>query len=145
MPSWGIFKDALKTTPFQSGLMQLVAGSVLTTSVVFGFPGVLAPDDILGLSTFVFTPLLIGGGIFTISNIMLLLFVQDRWYKPRFGAAAWQASLWNVIASMLFAITGVLLLGGYTLAGSVALFIGSWAFLFGSVIQWYDMMPFYCG
>lgn len=144
LPSWSILKDALKTTPFQSGLMQLVAGSILTTSVVFGFPGVLAPDDLLGLSTFVFTPLLIGGGIFTISNIMLLLFVQERWYKPRFGIAAWQASLWNVIASILFAITGVLFLGGDTLAGSVASFIGSWAFLIGSVIQWYDMMAFYC-
>ncbi|KAH8777701.1 hypothetical protein F5883DRAFT_409074 [Diaporthe sp. PMI_573] len=145
LPSWSVLKDALKTTPFQSGAMQLVAGSVLTTSVVFGFPGVLAPDDILGLSTFVFTPLLIGGGIFTISNIMLLLFAQERWYKPRFGTAAWQASLWNVIASILFAITGVLLLGGYVLAGSVASFTGSWAFLIGSVIQWYDMMAFYCG
>lgn len=145
LPSWSVLKDALKTTPFQSGAMQLVAGSVLTTSVVFGFPGVLAPDDILGLSTFVFTPLLIGGGIFTISNIMLLLFTQERWYKPRFSTAVWQASLWNVIASILFAITGVLLLGGDALAGSVASFIGSWAFLIGSVIQWYDMMAFYCG
>lgn len=145
LPSWGILKDALKTTPFQSGAMQLVAGSVLTTSVVFGFPGVLAPDDLLGLSTFVFTPLLIGGGIFTISNIMLLLFAQERWYKPRFGSAAWQASLWNVIASILFAITGVLFLSGDTLGGSVASFIGSWAFLIGSVVQWYDMMAFYCG
>lgn len=145
LPSWGILKDALKTTPFQSGAMQLVAGSVLTTSVVFGFPGVLAPDDLVGLSTFVFTPLLIGGGIFTISNIMLLLFAQERWYKPRFGSAAWQASLWNVIASILFAITGILLLSGDTLGGSVASFIGSWAFLIGSVVQWYDMMAFYCG
>lgn len=145
LPSWSIFKDALKTTPFQSGAMQLVAGSVLTTSVVFGFPGVLAPDDLFGLSAFVFTPLLIGGGIFTVSNIMLLLFVQERWYKPRFGAAAWQASMWNVVASILFAITGVLFLSGDTLGGSVASFIGSWAFLIGSVVQWYDMMAFYCG
>lgn len=144
LPNWRLLKDALKTTPFQSGAMQLIAGSVLTTSVVFGFPGVLAPDDILGLSTFVFTPLLIGGGIFTISNIMLLLFVQERWYKPRFRTAAWQASMWNVIASVLFAITGVLFLIGDTLGGSVASFIGSWAFLIGSVIQWYDMMAFYC-
>lgn len=144
LPSWGVLKDALKTTPFQSGAMQLVAGAVLTTSVIFGFPGILAPDDIQGLSTFVFTPLLIGGGIFTISNIMLLLFVQERWYKPRLGNAAWQASLWNVIASVLFAVTGVLFLGGDTLTGSVASFIGSWAFLIGSVIQWYDMMAFYC-
>ncbi|KAJ0104020.1 hypothetical protein J7T55_009684 [Diaporthe amygdali] len=145
LPSRSTLKDALKTTPFQSGAMQLFAGSVLTTSVVFGFPGVLAPDDLFGLSAFVFTPLLIGGGIFTISNIMLLLFVQERWYKPRFGTAAWQASLWNVIASTLFAITGVLFLSGDTLEGSVASFIGSWAFLIGSVIQWYDMMAFYCG
>lgn len=144
LPNWHILRDALKTTPFQSGAMQLVAGSVLTASVVFGFPGVLAPDDIVGLSTFVFTPLLIGGGIFTISNIMLLLFVQERWYKPRFGTAAWQASMWNVIASVLFAITGVLFLSGDILGGSVASFIGSWAFLIGSVIQWYDMMAFYC-
>lgn len=145
LPNWRILRDSLKTTPFQSGLMQLFAGAVLTTSVVFGFPGVLAPDDLLGLSTFVFTPLLIGGGIFTISNIMLLLFVQERWYKPRFRTAAWQASLWNVLASILFAVTGVLFLGGDTLGGSVASFIGSWAFLIGSVIQWYDMMAFYCG
>ncbi|KAI7773611.1 hypothetical protein LA080_010238 [Diaporthe eres] len=145
LPSWGMLKDALKTTPFQSGAMQLVAGSVLTTSVVFGFPGVLAPDDLVGLSTFVFTPLLIGGGIFTISNMMPLLFAQERWYKPRFGSAAWQASLWNVIASILFAVAGVLFLSGDTLGGSVASFVGSWAFLIGSVVQWYDMMAFYCG
>lgn len=143
LPSWSMFKDALKTTPFQSGVMQLLAGSVLTTSVFAGF--LLAPDDIVGLSSFVFTPLLIGGGIFTISNIMLLLFVQERWYKPRFGAAAWQASMWNVIASVLFAVTGILFLNGDTLGGSVASFIGSWAFLIGSIVQWYDMMAFYCG
>jgi hypothetical protein len=144
LPSWAMLKDALKTTPFQSAVMQLLAGLVLTTSTVFGFPGVLAPDDIAGLSSFVFTPLLIGGGIFTIANMMLLFFAQERWYKPRFGAADWQASLWNVIASILFAVTGVLLLGGDFLGGSITAFVGSWAFLFGSVISWYDMMAFYC-
>ena len=142
-PPFDDFKRLLLyNRPFQSGLVQLFGGLILTTSAVAGFPGVLDPMDPV-FPTLVFWPQVIGGAMFFLANMMLVFYEQDKWYKPKPLDPNWQASLQNGIGGFGFMITGVFLLYGAILESSIAAFVGSWTFFIGSLIQWYVVMEIY--
>ncbi|GJC78312.1 hypothetical protein ColLi_01150 [Colletotrichum liriopes] len=133
----------LRTVPFQAGLMQLSGGLVLSVAAVAGIPGLLDPDDLFVTQALVFMPQVIGGSMFFIANLALMVYAQESWCKPKVGSAEWQGALWNAMGSSGFAVTGLLLLQNDMFGASVASFAGSSAFLIGSVIQWYVLMEFH--
>ncbi|KAK1979833.1 hypothetical protein LZ30DRAFT_725005 [Colletotrichum cereale] len=143
IPSAADFAALLKTLPFQAGMMQLSGGTILSVAAVAGIPGLIDPNDLALTQVLVFMPQVIGGSMFFVANFALMIFAQDVWYRPKFGSGEWQGALWNAIASIGFAVTGLLLLQGNFLGASVASFVGSFAFLVGSVIQWYVLMEFH--
>lgn len=143
IPSLVDFKTAFRTIPFQSSMIQFVGGCILSISVVGGWPGVFSPDDLMAAQLFLFTPLAVGGTLFFLSNLSLLFWLQDRWYKPKLGSAAWQAAFWSSVGSFNFALIGFSLFMGDMITVAIASFVGSWTFLMGAVIQWYDLMAFH--
>ncbi|TLD21049.1 hypothetical protein PspLS_09257 [Pyricularia sp. CBS 133598] len=144
IPSGPDFAKIAQTFPFQAGVFQLTGGMILSISAFAGIPGLLNPEENLTLfQGLVFLPQVIGGSMFVFANIVLTIFVQDRWYKPKPSSADWQGGFWNAVGSTGFAITGVLLLlGDNNGAGWTSLY-GSTAFLMGSVIQLYALMEFH--
>ncbi|KAI1383320.1 uncharacterized protein F4822DRAFT_73352 [Hypoxylon trugodes] len=143
IPTMTDFKTAMRTVPFQSSLVQFFGGMILSITVVGGWPGVLSPDDIMGSQLFLFGPLSIGGTMFFLANLSLLIWLQDRWYKPKPGSAAWQATFWSSVGSANFAIAGFSLFLEDMGTSTIASFIGSWTFFIGAVFQWYDLMAFH--
>ncbi|OTA88165.1 hypothetical protein M434DRAFT_50865, partial [Hypoxylon sp. CO27-5] len=143
IPTAADFKAALRTFPFVLTLVQFSGGLILSISIVGGWPGVFAPDDIMSLQIFLFTPLSVGGMLFLFANLSLLIWLQDRWYKPKPSSASWQAAFWSSVGSANFAITGFALFMGDVSTSAIATFIGAWTFLVGSVFQWYDLMAFH--
>ncbi|KAH7213319.1 uncharacterized protein BKA55DRAFT_546542 [Fusarium redolens] len=92
-------------------------------------------------------PQVIGGTGFIVSSILFMLEVQPRWYIPAPGVLGWHIGLWNFVGAIGFTLCGALGFGithpGVEYALTLATFIGSWAFLIGSVIQWYESLNKY--
>ncbi|KXH32851.1 hypothetical protein CSIM01_04344 [Colletotrichum simmondsii] len=143
IPSAADFASLLRTIPFQAGLVMLSGGLILSVAAVAGFPGVLNPMDLFLTQALVFMPQVIGGALFFIANMALVIHVQKDWYKPRILAGEWQGAAWNAVASAGFIGTGVLLLNNRIFESSVVGFAASTAFLIGSIIQWYLLMEFH--
>lgn len=104
---------------------------------------VISPDNLLGSQLFLFAPLTVGGSLFFFSNLILLVWLQKRWFSPEPSTAAWQAAFWSTLGSLNFALIGISLFLNDLMGSSLAGFIGSTAFLLGSIIQWYDVMAFH--
>ncbi|UQC76326.1 uncharacterized protein CLUP02_17839 [Colletotrichum lupini] len=143
IPSAANFAGLLRTVPFQAGLVMLSGGLILSVAAVAGLPGVLNPMDLFLTQALVFMPQVIGGALFFIANMTLVIHVQTDWYKPRILAGEWQGAAWNAVASAGFIVTGVLLLDNHIFESSVVGFVASTAFLIGSIIQWYLLMEFH--
>ncbi|KAL8369592.1 hypothetical protein RB595_000088 [Gaeumannomyces hyphopodioides] len=149
-PSWSWAPPAAQcaavasTLPFQAGMAQMLGGIILSTSAVAGFPGVLNPmENFFLFQMLVFLPLIIGGSMFFLANLTLMIYIQDAWYKPKPSSADWQGFFWNMVASTGFALTGILLMMGDTPGSAYASLYGSILFLWGSITQWYALMEFH--
>lgn len=77
------------------------------------------------------------------SGALFMLETQTAFYKPALGVLGWHIGFWNLIGAFGFTLCGAL---GYS-SGSgeeyqsaLATFWGSWAFLIGSVLQWYESL-----
>ncbi|EJT82546.1 integral membrane protein [Gaeumannomyces tritici R3-111a-1] len=149
-PSWSWAPPAAQcaaiasTLPFQTGAFQMLGGIILSTSAVASFPGVLNPQENFFLfQMLVFLPLIIGGSMFFLANITLMIYTQDAWYKPKPASADWLGLFWSMVASTGFALTGILLMMGDSSGAAYASLYGSLLFLWGSITQLYCLMEFH--
>lgn len=73
-----------------------------------------------------------------------MLETQTKWWKPAFGVLGWHIGFWNLVGAYGFTLCGALgpAYGnsGAQYEASLATFWGSWAFLVGSLIQWYESL-----
>lgn len=143
LPTGAQFGRLIRTVPFQTGLVQLSGGFILSASIPTAFPGVLDPEDLLSFQLFAAGPLALGGSLFFVANVTLTFWLQERWFRPKWGVAAWQGAFWSTIGSANFAMTGFALLIGDFVTAAVATLIGSVAFLMGAVFQLFDIMAFH--
>ena len=106
-------------------------------------------------------PQVIGGSGFIVSGILFMVETQQKWYLPAPKVLGWHIGAWNLIgvsflicrfqACLLTCLKGI----GFTLCGalgfamansgavyqgSLATFWGSWCFLIGSTIQWFEAL-----
>lgn len=89
-------------------------------------------------------PQVIGGTGFIISGLLFMLETQRKWYIPAWGTLGWHIGAWNLVGGIGFTLCGALGFAaensGAVYQGSLATFWGSWCFLIGSVIQWYESL-----
>ncbi|PQE19464.1 integral membrane protein [Rutstroemia sp. NJR-2017a WRK4] len=92
-------------------------------------------------------PQVIGGTGFIISGALFMLETQKKWWLPAWGTLGWHIGAWNLIGGIGFTLCGALGFGsansGVAYEASLATFWGSWCFLIGSVIQWYESLEKY--
>jgi hypothetical protein len=73
-----------------------------------------------------------------------MLETQRAWYIPAPRVLGWHIGLWNLVGAFGFTLCGALgpAYGntGAQFEASLATFWGSWAFLIGSVVQWYESL-----
>ncbi|KAJ7718682.1 hypothetical protein DFH07DRAFT_872388 [Mycena maculata] len=95
------------------------------------------------LDVFFWTPQVIGGTGFIIASTIIMIETQKKWYLPSLTSLGWHIGFWNLVGGVGFTLCGAL---GYGLNDSTKIayqsscstFWGGWAFLIGSVIQWYE-------
>jgi len=93
-------------------------------------------------------PQVVGGTGFIVSGLMFMVEVQDKWYKPALGRLGWHIGFWNLIGGVGFTLCPAVGFGSQNssaleYASGLSTFIGSWAFLIGSVAQWYESLDKY--
>ncbi|KAJ3903990.1 hypothetical protein F5879DRAFT_802509 [Lentinula edodes] len=130
---------------FLAAFSQFWAATIFWISGFTALPSIqIAIETRTGVLDGVFwTPQVVGGMGFVISSSLLLLETQKRWYLPNPLSLGWQVAIWNFIGAIGFTLCGAL---GYAAQvstkaayqSSLSTFWGGWAFLIGSVLQWYE-------
>ncbi|MCJ1282609.1 hypothetical protein MMC26_001934 [Xylographa opegraphella] len=149
--SWQWFPSAhelkmhyLRDIGFLACSSQMFGASVFWISGFTALPGINNKMSQGLLDGIYWTPQVVGGMGFVVSGTLFMLETQKKWYRPAFGVLGWHIGFWNLIGAIGFTLCGALgpdyLNGGAQYQASLATFWASWAFLIGSVIQWYESL-----
>ncbi|PGH23376.1 hypothetical protein AJ80_02629 [Polytolypa hystricis UAMH7299] len=132
---------------FLASAAQLIGATVFWISGFTALPGInnhLSQPLADGVYR---APQIIGGCGFIVSGALFMLETQPNWYTPALDTLGWHIGFWNFIGAIGFTLSGIFLLpynsSGMQYQASLSTFWGSWAFLIGSVIQWYESLDKY--
>ena len=145
-PSW----NELKTHYFHD-LGFLACSSQMFGATVFWISGFTAlPGIYTALTTpaklngAYWAPQVIGGMGFVVSGTLFMIETQKHWWLPAPTVLGWHIGVWNLIGGVGFTLCPIFGLLGtkhwMLYQASVSTFWGSWAFLIGSAIQWYESL-----
>ncbi|KAF2244495.1 hypothetical protein BU26DRAFT_400993, partial [Trematosphaeria pertusa] len=148
---WFPSKEELRThyireLGFLASFAQLIGATIFWISGFTALPGIY--DHMSDTVTIVlfWTPQVVGGSGFIISGTLFMLETQSRWWKPAPRTLGWWIGAWNLVGGVGFTLCPAF---GYNTKSwaqyqaSLSTFWGSWAFLIGSVIQWYESLEKY--
>lgn len=127
---------------FLAGFAQMWAATIFWISGFTGLPEIqnAIMENTPLLNGVYWTPQVIGASGFVISAILYMLDSQKKWYIPAPADLGWQVGFWNLIGAIGFLLCGIF---GYSekswrqYQSCLSTFWGGWAFLIGSLIQWY--------
>ncbi|KAK7558044.1 integral membrane protein [Phyllosticta citricarpa] len=129
---------------FWACLIQLVAATIFWIAGFAALPGIynhMADGLIDGVY---WTPQVVGGLGFIVSGFLFMLETQTHWLKPALGQLGWHFGAWNMLGGVGFTLSPAF---GYDMAATWAqyqaacsTFWGSWAFLVGSLLQYYESL-----
>ena len=128
---------------FLASLSQLIGASIFWIAGLTALPGIYNHLPRLAQILVFWTPQVVGGTGFIISGFLFMVETQRRWYIPAFGTLGWHIGFWNLVGGIGFTLCPAF---GYKEASwaqyqsGLSTFWGSWAFLIGSVIQWYESL-----
>ncbi|KAK2770941.1 hypothetical protein FQN53_005283 [Emmonsiellopsis sp. PD_33] len=132
---------------FLASFSQLIGATIFWISGFTALPGInnkLSQNLADGVYR---APQIIGGAGFIVSGSLFMLETQKNWYTPSLKILGWHIGFWNFIGAIGFTLSGIFLLpynnSGMQYQASLSTFWGSWAFLIGSVIQWYESLDKY--
>ncbi|KAK3679547.1 hypothetical protein LTR78_001108 [Recurvomyces mirabilis] len=123
---------------------QMFGATIFWISGFTALPGIydnLSPTRVLNGVYWV--PQVIGGTGFIVSGSLFMIETQKHWWQPAFGVLGWHIGFWNLIGGLGFTLCPIF---GFSTVhwreyqASCSTFWGSWAFLIGSVLQWYESL-----
>lgn len=144
LPSWKELRTHyFHELGFLASLIQLVAATIFWIAGFTSLPGIYDHMSI-GLRDGVYwTPQIIGGFGFVLSGAFFMVETQVTWWRPAPSVLGWWIGLFNLIGGVGFTLCPAF---GYDTnswaqyQASCSTFWGSWAFLVGSIIQWYESL-----
>jgi hypothetical protein len=129
---------------FLACLSQFLGASIFWISGLTALPGIQDRLSQPLRNCIYWLPQIIGGTGFIISGTLFMLETQSKWYRPAVSVLGWHIGFWNLVGAIGFTLCGALgpAYGnsGAEYEASLATFWGSWAFLIGSLIQWYESL-----
>lgn len=146
-PSW---RDLRTHFLYQIGFIacaiQLVSGAFFFLTKFTTLPGITEyiPQTVLDITNW--APQVIGCCGFIAAAWLFMLETQPRWYIPAPCVLGWHVGFWKLVGSVGFLLStvfGPIGQHGVSFAArqsSFAGFWGSWAMLFGSLVQWYESL-----
>jgi hypothetical protein len=133
----------LHSLGFLASLAQLFGATIFWISGLTALPGIYNHMSRPITIIFYWTPQVIGGLGFIVSGTLFMVETQSKWWKPAPKTLGWWIGVWNLIGGVGFTICPAF---GYDESSwaqyqaCMSTFWGSWAFLIGSVIQWYESL-----
>ncbi|KAH6674385.1 hypothetical protein B0J14DRAFT_38078 [Halenospora varia] len=146
LPSWHELRTRyFKELGFLACLSQMIGATIFWIS---GFTALPPINDKLTSTAAqngaYWLPQVMGGTGFIISGTLFMIETQKKWYLPAPTVLGWHIGAWNLIGGIGFTLCGALGFAsansGCVYQGSLATFWGSWCFLIGSVIQWFESL-----
>ncbi|KAI0134621.1 hypothetical protein BJ170DRAFT_610536 [Xylariales sp. AK1849] len=132
---------------FLACLSQLIGATVFWIAGFTGLPPIYDGLSIPVANGVYWLPQVVGGTGFIVSGWLFMLETQRKWYIPALDVLGWHIGFWNLIGALGFTLCGALGFASENEAAAyasvLATFIGSWAFLIGSVIQWFESLDKY--
>ncbi|KAI0021770.1 hypothetical protein F4780DRAFT_736513 [Xylariomycetidae sp. FL0641] len=131
---------------FLASAAQLLAASVFWIAGFAALPGIYDNMGPLATTLAYWNPQVVGGAGFVVSGLLFTLETQTRWWQPALGTLGWWIGAWNTVGGVGFTLCPAF---GYDDAAwaqyqaALSTFWGSWAFLVGSVVQWYESLEKY--
>ena len=145
-PTWHDLRTHyLHELGFIAGMAQLFGATIFGISGFTALPGIqnnLSPQWRLNVAYWI--PQVVGGSGFIVSGTLYMLETQKFWWTPAWGVLGWHIGFWNWIGAFGFTLSGALGMAygnsGAQYQAGCATFWGSWAFLIGSLLQWYEAL-----
>ncbi|KDQ17277.1 hypothetical protein BOTBODRAFT_172333 [Botryobasidium botryosum FD-172 SS1] len=131
---------------FIACIVQLTTMNIFLIPILMGFLKVVpASSSVTGIGIVYWALQVIGGSGFIIASALFMLEEQYTWWGPAPLSVGWQIGFWNLIGSIGFTLCGI---HGYLEHASAnvncwstfALFWGSWAFMVGSLLQFWETL-----
>ncbi|KAL1856880.1 hypothetical protein Daus18300_010643 [Diaporthe australafricana] len=129
--------------PFRAGFVNWVGLVALNIVVVTTIPGVVDPADTAKILLAVQLPLFIGFVLLVVANFTLVMWLQERWYRPRLQKASWLSAFLSTFASVSLTLSTLYQFAGAGLSGALATLVGRWVFFVAITIGFYDLMAFH--
>ncbi|EPE08327.1 integral membrane protein [Ophiostoma piceae UAMH 11346] len=128
--------------------IQLFGATIFWISGFTGLPPIYNRLSAAAANGIFWLPQVVGGIGFIVSSVMFMLETQRKWYLPAPKMLGWHIGFWNLVGAIGFTLCGALGFGAAAsdavqYASTLSTFIGSWAFLIGSIIQWYESLDKY--
>ncbi|GAD99145.1 integral membrane protein [Paecilomyces variotii No. 5] len=147
-PSWAELQTHyLHELGFLASFAQLIGATIFWIAGFTGLPGIANHMSQRVTNGVFWVPQIVGGSFFIISGLLFTIETQKKWYIPAPAVLGWHIGAWNFIGGIGFTLCGALgpatANSGVEYQSSLATFWGSWAFLIGSVIQWYESLDKY--
>ena len=128
---------------FLASFSQLLGASIFWVAGLTALPGIYNKMSKTITVIFYWTPQVVGGLGFIISGSLFMLETQSKWWKPAPQTLGWWIGAWNLVGGIGFTMCPAF---GYDSSSwaqyqaSLSTFWGSWAFLIGSILQWYESL-----
>jgi hypothetical protein len=131
---------------FIASLSQLLGATIFWIAGLTALPGIYNRMSQTLTIIFYWTPQVLGGIGFVISGALFMIETQSKWWKPAPRTLGWWVGAWNLVGGIGFTLCPVF---GYDTRSwaqyqaSLSTFWGSWAFMIGSTLQWYESLEKY--
>ncbi|OBT88140.1 hypothetical protein VE02_03519 [Pseudogymnoascus sp. 03VT05] len=133
----------LREIGFLACLAQYIAATIFWIAGFTALPSIQSSLSPRAVDGAYWAPQVIGGSGFIVSSLLFMLETQEKWWKPAPRTLGWWVGTWNLVGAVGFTMSGAF---GYwrgskgVYEAGLATFWGSWAFLIGSVLQWYESL-----
>ncbi|KAI1364358.1 hypothetical protein F5Y08DRAFT_339705 [Xylaria arbuscula] len=146
-PTWEELRTHyFKEIGFLASFAQLLGATVFWIGGFTSLPSIQDRLSTPAVNGTYWLPQVVGGVGFIISGWLFMVETQKTWYTPAPKILGWHIAFWNLIGAIGFTICGAAGFSSNQAAvytADLSTFIGSWAFLIGSVIQWYESLDKY--
>lgn len=128
---------------FLASLAQFLGATIFWVAGFTALPGIYNRMSQPITIVFYWTPQVVGGLGFVISGFLFMIETQSKWWKPAPRTLGWWIGALNLIGGVGFTLCPAF---GYDsdswaqYQACLSTFWGSWAFLIGSALQWYESL-----
>lgn len=129
--------------PFRAAVVNWLGLVTFQVVVIDTIPGVLDQTNLGLVQLAVQLPLFVGFALLFAANLTLVVWLQERWYKPKLDKAAWLSAFLASVASFSLVLSPLYQSNGFALSGALATFVGRWVFLVAILVGFYDLMAFH--